>query len=175
MQEGRAQLEANPREFIGDWIPGELAYPSASDAGQDGGRERLNIALYAYRNKLQEGLVEANAVDGPHTYLQGQTWRPKHVDAREQQAAEIQDVVMTEQDMHVDEGLAIVQDGVDCVEGVLLVGGQGVEGAEGLESSILVANVWHCQRRHSRIVSCHFWVFQAAVSGIVSLLADRGE
>ena len=46
--------------------------------------------------------------------------------------------------VHVDEGLAVGQDGVDGVEGMLLVDGQGVERGQGMESSVLVGNVSHC-------------------------------
>lgn len=57
LQEGRAQLQANPGEFPGCRILGELTDAGASDACQDGGQKTLNIAGLADVCKLQEAML----------------------------------------------------------------------------------------------------------------------
>lgn len=75
---------------------------------------------------------------------------------------------MAKELVDVDKGLAIGEDGVDGIESELLVGGQSGQGLNGSKRGVFVGHGHVCS-------SCLGGMFQTAVSGIVSLLADRGE
>ena len=103
--------------------------------------------------------------------LQGQSWRPQHLDTWKQEGPEIQDVEVAKQVVDVDKGLTIGPDGIDGIESALLVGIESGQGLDGTKRGVFVGH-GHVSLSLSLGKG---GLFQAAVSGIVSLLADRGE
>lgn len=100
--------------------------------------QKLQVA-HERRRKLHEARQHGFA----HVCLQCQTWRPEHLDARQQKFAKIQDIVMSEQHVYVHKGLAVAQYRVDGAQCLLLLGGEMLKGPNRLEGGVLVCNNGH--------------------------------
>jgi hypothetical protein len=100
-------------------------------------------------------------------YLQCQAGRPQHLDPGEQEAPEIQDIVVAEERVDVCKGLTVAQYGVDGVQCMLLVGGEVRQGGNGLEGGVLVG-----RSGHGAVIVASFGV---VARGLGELFADRGE